>query len=194
MSMIAYTTSKTQWRAIVASPCVQGLLDHDAACSQEWVQRTPNGSLSRSRSHTNPAVPRMPAWAPVHGSNVEPHRNRRRDSAFSQLFTFCSLVVNSPSGLIATALLSPSLPLSPCHSLCHPLCRHQFTASNCLCLSLRPAPRVAPPLQSNTAAITGLPVGWGNKSPSPIAFYACVRACKIDPGCSNWNTCINALF
>ena len=54
----------------------------------------------------------MPAWAPVHGSNVEPHRNRRRDSAFNQLFTFRSLVVNSPLGLIATALLSVL-----CHSL-----------------------------------------------------------------------------
>lgn len=133
-------------------------------------------SLAHQPSSSTHASVSAGAWFRCMGQMSSLTWSRRQDSAFGQLFTFRSLV-NSPSGLITTALLCLRL----CHSLPATL---SATISSprlivSLCLSFRPAPRVAPPLQSNMAAITGLPVGWGNKSLSPIAFYACVRASRL---------------
>ena len=83
---------------------------------QRAARNAPRMAPSHALARTNPAVPRMPAWAPVHGSGAwvqcRASHGAADDSTFSQLFTFRSLV-NSPSGLIATALLSLRL----CHSL-----------------------------------------------------------------------------
>jgi hypothetical protein len=151
----------------------------------EWLP------LSRSRSHqpssSTHASMGAGAWFRCLGPMSSFTWSRRRLYIWPTIyFPFsCKLSIGLDRHCIA---LSPSLPLTPCHPLCH----HRLIVS--FCLLFRPAPRVAPPLQSNMTAITGLPVGWDNKSLSPIALYACVRACKIDPGYSNWNTCIDALF
>ena len=82
---------------------------------QRAARNTPRMAPSHALPRTNPAVPRMPAWAPVHGSGAwvqcRASHGAADDSTFGQLFTFRSLV-NPPSGLIATALLSVL-----CHSL-----------------------------------------------------------------------------
>ena len=84
-------------------------------------------SLAHQPSSTTHASVGSGAWFRCMGLMSSLTWSRRRDSAFSQLFTFRSLVVNSPLGLIATAWL--------CLRLGHSLCHHQFTAFN---LSLLP--------------------------------------------------------
>ena len=83
---------------------------------QRAARNAPRMAPSHALARTNPAVPRMPAWAPVHGSGAwvqcRASHGAADDSTFGQLFTFRSLV-NPPSGLIATALLCLRL----CHSL-----------------------------------------------------------------------------
>ena len=140
-------------------------------------------SLALSLAHQPSSTTHASVGVSVHRSNVQPHiepptRLRIWPTVYFP-FSCCKLSVGPDRHCIT---------VSVCATL------SAISSPRLICLSFRPAPRVAPPLQSNMAAITSWPVGWGNKSLSPIAFYACVRACKIDPGCSNWNTCINALF